>query len=94
MLVQEIRYEISMDFITELPESEGCKYLWVIVDCLSKTFVFEAMPTMKAEACAQRFMECWVRHHSFLRAITATGALTGLAHSGNSFARKWAYPRG
>lgn len=63
--------EISMDFIVDLPESEGCKHLWVIKDRLSKTVVFEAMPTMKAEACAQKFMECWVRHHGFPRAITS-----------------------
>jgi transposase InsO family protein len=63
--------EISMDFIVDLPESEGCRYLWVIKDRLSKIVVLEAMPSMKAEDCAQRLMECWVRHHGLPRAITS-----------------------
>ena len=63
--------EISMDFMVDLPDSEGCQYLWVIKDRLSKTVLLEPMPTMKAEDCAQRFMECWVRHHGYPRAITS-----------------------
>ena len=63
--------EISMDFMVELPESEGCTNLWVITDRLSKTVVFEGMPTMKAEDCAQKFWECWVKYHGLPRAITS-----------------------
>ena len=44
-----------MDFIVELPESKGYINLWVIIDRLSKTVVFEGMPTMKAEDYAQKF---------------------------------------
>jgi transposase InsO family protein len=63
--------EISMDFMTDLPNSEGNCYLWVIKDRLSKWVVLEAMPTMKAEECARKFMECWGKYHGLPRAITS-----------------------
>jgi len=46
-----------MDFMTYLPESQGNKYLWVIKDRLSKSVALEAMPSMKAEECAEKFIE-------------------------------------
>jgi transposase InsO family protein len=63
--------EISMDFMTDLPDSQGNRYLWVIKDRLSKWIVLEAMSGMKAEDCAERFMDCRVRHHGLPRAITS-----------------------
>lgn len=63
--------EISMDFMTDLPDSQGNRYLWVIKDRLSKWVTLEAMPSMKAEECAEKFMECWVKHHGMPRAITS-----------------------
>jgi transposase InsO family protein len=63
--------EISMDFMTDLPDSEGNKYLWVIKDRLSKCVALEAMSGMKAEECAEKFLDCWVKHHGLPRAITS-----------------------
>ena len=63
--------EISMDFMTDLPNSEGNRYLWVIKDRLSKWVVLEAMPSMKAEECGLKFMDCWARHHGMPTAITS-----------------------
>ena len=63
--------EIAMDFMTDLPDSGGNRYLWVIKDRLSKTVVLEAMPSMKAEDCAQKFMECWGKYYGMPRAITS-----------------------
>ena len=63
--------EISMDFMTDLPDSQGNRYLWVIKDRLSKWVVLEAMPSMKAEECAEKFLDCWVRHHGLPKAITS-----------------------
>ena len=60
-----------MDFITDLPDSEGNRYLWVIKDRLSKWTVLVAMPTMEAEACAMKFMESWAQYHGMPRAITS-----------------------
>jgi hypothetical protein len=47
-----------MDFIVGLLELGGCINLWVIKDCLSKNILLEAIPTMKAEDCAMKFLEC------------------------------------
>ncbi|GAB7336928.1 hypothetical protein MBLNU13_g01770t1 [Cladosporium sp. NU13] len=60
-----------MDFMTDLPDSQGNRYLWVIKDRLSKWVALEAMPSMKAEDCARKFMECWGKHHGMPKAITS-----------------------
>lgn len=62
-----------MDFITKLPPSgpDKARYLWVIVDRLSKSVTLEAMPTMEAEACAERFLSAHYRFYGMPRAITS-----------------------
>ena len=62
---------LQMDFMTELPPSKGCRYLWVIKDRLSGEVVLEPMKTMKAEACADRFLWCFARFHWWPKAITS-----------------------
>jgi transposase InsO family protein/predicted aspartyl protease len=59
--------QISMDFMVNLPqEDEGApRYLLVITDRLSKYIQLEAMTTMTAEACAERFRDTWWRFHGF-----------------------------
>jgi len=63
--------EISMDFITDLPLSDNCRYLWVIKDRLSKWVILAGMPTMNAEECAVKFLECWVQYFRMPHAITS-----------------------
>jgi hypothetical protein len=65
--------ELSIDFMTDLPaENEGDpRYLMVITDRLLKSVTLEAMDTMEAEACAERFLQCHYRFHGFPRAITS-----------------------
>jgi transposase InsO family protein len=57
--------DLSMDFITDLPPTgpNSSRYLLVITDRLTREVVLEALPTMEAEACAQRFLECYYRYH-------------------------------
>jgi hypothetical protein len=64
---------LSIDFMTELPaENKGDpRYLMVITDRLLKGTTLEAMNTMEAEACAERFLQCHYRFHGFPRAITS-----------------------
>ena len=73
-----------MDFMTDLPNSQGNRYLWVIKDRLSKWVVLEAMPDMKAEGCAAKFMDCWLDTTDCLKQLQATEARTGRAPSGKS----------
>ena len=63
---------IQMDFMTDLPLTEqGNRHLWVIKDRLSKEVILEPMPSMEAEACAERFLWCWARTHSWPSSITS-----------------------
>ena len=63
--------EIQMDFITDLPESNGNTCLWVVKDRLSKNVILEPMPSMEAELCAERFLKCFVRYHGWPRSIVS-----------------------
>jgi len=65
--------ELLMDFITELPPSgkNQARNLWVITDRLTKGVTLEAMETMEAEACAERFLQCHFRFHGRPRAIVS-----------------------
>jgi predicted aspartyl protease len=68
-----LRQELSIDFMTNLPQKAAGApgFLMVITDRLGKDVVLEAMTTMEAEACAERFTSCWWRYHGFPRAITS-----------------------
>jgi hypothetical protein len=63
--------QISMDFMTNLPQDnqESPRYLLVITDRLSKYVQLEAMTTMGAEACAEKFRDVWWRFHGFPSSI-------------------------
>jgi transposase InsO family protein len=52
-----------MDFITDLPESEGCRTIWVIVDRFTKMAHFVALREKTAAAVARQFVNhIWKLH--------------------------------
>lgn len=59
--------------MTDLPAREkgDPRFLMVIRDRLTKGVTLEAMNTMKAEDCAERFVQCHYRFHGFPSAITS-----------------------
>lgn len=63
--------EVSMDFITDLPESEGCTNMLVIVDRLSKAIILEGMKKIDKETVAWTLVRHLVGKHGFPRAITS-----------------------
>ncbi|KJZ70655.1 hypothetical protein HIM_09975 [Hirsutella minnesotensis 3608] len=67
------RSHLSMDLITDLPPTGPSKsrYLWVIIDRLTKAVTLEVMDTMEAETCAQRFLQCHYRFHGMPRSIVS-----------------------
>ena len=73
--------EISMDFITELPESEGCENMVVITDRLSKGVVADGLDNLEADTVAKWFIRRYYPHHFLPFAIVSdrgaqfTGAL-------------------
>ena len=76
--------DLSIDFITDLPaERRGDnRYIMVIVDRLLKLVILEAMPTMDARACADRFIDIYWRFHGFPRSLTSD-------RGGNWISRFW-----
>jgi hypothetical protein len=73
--------EISMDFITDLPESEGCKNMVVITDRLGKGVIADGLEDLEAETVAKWFIRRYYPHHFLPFAIVSdrgtqfTGAL-------------------
>ena len=65
--------ELSIDFMTDLPARDKNEpaYLMVITDRLLKSVTLEAMNSMSAEECAERFLNCHFRFHGFPKAVTS-----------------------
>ena len=65
--------EITIDFITGLPVSQGCSTIQVITDRLSKAKSYERVEEggLTAEASAMRFLDRHVRYHGFPRSIVS-----------------------
>lgn len=67
----QIWKEISIDFIVNLPESNGCTNLIVITDCLGKGVMCEGLPDTQAETLAKWFVQTFYRQHYLPRAIVS-----------------------
>jgi hypothetical protein len=63
--------EISMDFITELPESRGCTSMVVITDRLSKGVIAGGLPNMSVEILVSWFLRFYYPYHFLLKAIVS-----------------------
>ena len=64
--------DVSMDFITGLPQSRGYTSIMVVVDRLSKYAHFAALPTrFDALRVAQLFVNTVVRHHGFPKTLVS-----------------------
>ncbi|MDI6015458.1 reverse transcriptase domain-containing protein [Escherichia coli] len=73
--------ELSMDFVTDLPESNGCTNLLVVTDRLGKGVILEPCRKIDADTVAKAFIQSVYRRHGLPRAIVTdrgtqfTGAL-------------------
>ena len=65
--------EISVDYIVDLPESEGCEVLLVITDRLGKGTILIPVPRGKFDAVgfAELFVEHYIPHHWLPRGIVS-----------------------
>ena len=63
--------DVSMDFITDLPESNGCTNVLVIVDRLSKGVILEGLKDLNAEAVAWTIVRTLIAKHGFPRTIVS-----------------------
>lgn len=62
-LPERIWKEISIDFITDLPESDHCTNLMVVTDRLSKDVVLVGLPNISTETVAYAFINHVVGYH-------------------------------
>lgn len=60
-----------MDFITDLPESNGCTSIMVITDRLSKGTILVGMESLEAQVLADKFIRHFVRNHGLPDAIVS-----------------------
>ena len=72
----EIWKQISMDFVTELPESKDftgrvCKHILVVVDQLSKGVEIMALPSLKTSELVDQFIDRIIRQHGIPHAIVS-----------------------
>lgn len=69
---QQVWDDLTMDFITHLPPSQGKTTIWVIVDCLSKSAHFVALPPhFTAVTLATQFQHTVYRLHGLSRSIVS-----------------------
>lgn len=64
--------EISMDYVTELPETvQGHRHILVITDRLGKGAIFVAVPDLSGQTLAHEFIKHFVAHHALPSAIVS-----------------------
>ncbi|KAI1005059.1 hypothetical protein K3495_g3151 [Podosphaera aphanis] len=72
--------DLTIDFVTDLPESNGCSNVMVITDRLGKDVFLFATKTMNAELCAQIFIDRYFRYFGFPRHLTSDRGSDCLSH--------------
>ena len=63
--------ELSIDFITDLPKSDNCTYIMVIMDRLSKSVIFEAYKDITVQTVVDKFLRLVYRNHGLPKAIVS-----------------------
>ena len=63
--------EISMDFITDLPKSNGCTNIIVVRDRLSKGIIADGLKNIDAHEVAKWFIKNYLPHHFLPNAIVS-----------------------
>jgi hypothetical protein len=58
-----------MDFITDLPESEGYKNIIIITDCLGKGVIADRLDNLEAEIVIKWFIRRYYLYYFLLFAI-------------------------
>ncbi len=71
LVPQRLRTNIAMDFIVSLPPAKNTKrkFLWVIINRLSRAITLEAISSIEADKCAERFLNYYYRYHGILKII-------------------------
>ncbi len=68
-VLKRIWQKIFIDFVVDLPSSEGCMNLLIITNCLSKRVILELCKNMTAEWVTQTFVQHFYWAHELFIAI-------------------------
>ena len=82
---ERIGSELTIDFVTDLPPSEGCTNLMVITDRLSKDIFIFGTNSMAAENCAKVFVDRYYRYFGFPRYLTSDRGSDWTSHFWKTF---------
>lgn len=72
--------ELTIDFATDLPPSQGCTNIMVITDWLSKDVFMFGAKSMEAESCAKIFIDRYYRYYGFPRYLTSDRGSDWVSH--------------
>jgi hypothetical protein len=72
--------EVSIDFITSLPESEGCTNLIVVTDCLSKDVILVGLKDITTESVAIAYINYVVVYYWLPDYITSNRGPQFVSH--------------
>lgn len=82
---ERIGSESTTDFVTDLPKSKGCTNVMVITDRLSKDIFLFGAKSMKAQDCAELFVDRYYRFFGFPRYLTSDRGSDWLSHFWKTF---------
>ena len=82
---ERIGTELTIDFVTDLPVSEGCTNIMVITDRLSKDIFVFGMDSMTADNCAKVFIDRYYRYFGFPRFLTSDRGSDWLSYFWKAF---------
>lgn len=75
----------GIDFVTDLPPSNGCTNIMVITDRLSKEVFMFGTNSMTSAECAKVFIDRYYRYHGFPRYLTSDRGSDWLSHFWRTF---------
>lgn len=82
---ERIGSELTIDFVTDLPNSEGCTNIMVITDRLSKDIILFGSNSMEARECARLFVDRYYRFFGFPQYLTSDRGSDWLSHFWKTF---------
>ena len=82
---ERVGCELTIDFVTDLPPSNGCTNIMVITDRLSKEIFLFGSSSMTSEECAKIFVDRYYRYHGFPRYLTSDRGSDWISHFWRTF---------
>ncbi|KAI0992938.1 hypothetical protein K3495_g15246 [Podosphaera aphanis] len=82
---ERIGSELTIDFVTDLPPSQGCTSIMVITDRLSKDVFLFGTESMTAPTCAKIFIDRYYCYFGFPRYLTSDRGSDWLSHFWKTF---------